>query len=129
MALNILIVDDSETVRKVLVKMLGMTSLELGEIHQAGHGKEALEVLGEHWLDLVLTDINMPVMTGEELIMEMAKDHLLEGLPVVVVSTDGSMSRMNRLLETGIRGYLRKPFTPDSLEVAIRQAMEVRDAS
>lgn len=127
MAINLLIVDDSETVRKVMLKMLAMTTLELGEIHQAGHGQEALEVLGAHWLDIVLTDINMPVMTGEQLIEEMAKDHLLENLPVVVVSTDGSMSRMNRLLETGIRGYLRKPFTPETLEMVIRQALEVRN--
>lgn len=127
MAINVLIVDDSETVRKVMVKMLAMTTLEFGEIHQAGHGREALQILADHWLDVVLTDINMPVMTGEQLIQEMAKDHLLENLPVVVVSTDGSMSRMNRLLETGIRGYLRKPFTPETLEMVIRQALEVRN--
>lgn len=125
MTLNILIVDDSRTVREVLKKMLKMSSLEIGDIVEASNGAEGLERMDEDWLDLVLTDINMPVMTGQEMIEKMAEDEVLAGTPVVVVSTDGSMSRMNRLLELGIRGYVRKPFTPNSLETVIRRAVEV----
>lgn len=115
MAYNILIVDDSETVRAVISKTLSMTGLPVGELYQAGNGAEALTVLKEHWIDLVFTDINMPVMTGVELVARMQEEDLLKTVPVVVVSTEGSKTRMEDLIQQGVRAYIRKPFVPETL--------------
>ncbi len=128
MAYNILIVDDSETVRAVIVKTLGLTGLDLGEIHQAANGEEALAMLREQWIDLVFSDINMPVMTGIEMIEKMRTDDMLKNTPVVVISTEGSKTRIEELINQGVRAYLRKPFTPEDLKEAIDSILGGADA-
>ncbi len=125
MAFNILIVDDSKTIRSILTKTLKMTKLEINQIFEAGNGKEALECLQGNWIDLVLTDLNMPVMTGIELINSMAQDGLLKDLPVIVISTDGSATRIGELKDKGVREYIRKPFTPETVEEIIDKILEV----
>jgi len=123
MAYNILIVDDSDTVRAVISKTLQMAGLDLGELHTAANGQEGLSVLREQWVDLVLTDINMPVMNGVEMIEAMQGDENLAHLPVVVVSTEGSTTRMEELKAKGVRAYLRKPFTPEKLKEVIEDLL------
>ncbi len=115
MALNILVVDDSETVRSIILKTLTLSGLELNHPLQASNGKEALALLRDNWVDLVLTDINMPDMGGVELIEHMKKDEVLKTIPVVVVSTEGSATRIEELKEKGVRAYIRKPFTPEKI--------------
>lgn len=115
MALNILVVDDSETVRSIILKTLTLSGLELNDPLQASNGKEALSLLRDNWVDLVLTDINMPDMGGVELIEHMKKDEVLKTIPVVVVSTEGSATRIEELKEKGVRAYIRKPFTPEKI--------------
>jgi two-component system chemotaxis response regulator CheY len=115
MALNVLVVDDSETVRSIILKTLKLSGLELNEPLQAANGREALQVLQENWIDLVLTDINMPDMGGVELIEFMKTDDVLKTIPVVVVSTEGSATRIEELKEKGVRAYVRKPFTPERI--------------
>jgi len=124
MSYNILIVDDSETVRSVLVKTLGMAGVETGLLHQAGNGADALGLLREHWIDLVLADINMPVMNGMELVGEMKGDPSLSDIPVIIVSTEGSRTRIEDLKRSGIADFIRKPFTPESLKAAVDGAMK-----
>lgn len=113
MSINVLIVDDSETVRAILAKTMRMAEIPINELHNAANGQEALDVLRNKWVDLVLTDINMPVMTGVELIEQMKKEDNLKGIPVVVVSTEGSATRVANLKMKGVRAYIRKPFTPE----------------
>nr|MBN2278471.1 response regulator [candidate division Zixibacteria bacterium] len=125
MAFNILIVDDSKTIRAMVEKTLRLTKIEINQIFQAGNGKEALECLRENWIDIVLSDLNMPVMTGIELVDEMAKDGLLTDIPVVVISTDGSATRIDELKKKGIKEYIRKPFTPESINEMIEKIMGV----
>lgn len=120
MALNILVVDDSPTVRAILTKSFRMADIELGQVHEACHGREALEILGKNWVDLVFTDINMPEMNGIELIDQMNEDGMLNSIPVVIVSTEGSVTRIEQLKAKGVSAYLRKPFTPE----AIREIIE-----
>jgi two-component system, chemotaxis family, chemotaxis protein CheY len=127
MGYNILIVDDSITVRAMIAKALKLSQLPLGEIYQAGNGQEALEALKANWTDLVLTDINMPVMNGLELVRQMAADELLRTVPVVVVSTEGSQARIDELKSHGIRGYLRKPFTPEVLKAEVENILGAND--
>lgn len=119
MAYNILVVDDSQTMRSMLVKTLRMTELDLGDILVAVNGKDALEKLKDNWVDLVMTDLNMPEMTGLELIAAMATNGLFSSVPVIVISTDGSESRIQQLKRQGVREYVRKPFTPEVISEAI----------
>ena len=119
MAYNILIVDDSGTMRQVIGKALRMSGLELGSLLEAENGRRGLEILREQWVDLVFSDLNMPVMGGMEMLDEMKKDESLREIPVVVISTEGSSARIGELQGKGIDGFLRKPFLPDALKKTI----------
>jgi len=125
MAYNILVVDDSKTMRSIVVKILKLTKLEIGQIYEAGHGQEALDCLKDNWVDLILSDLNMPVMNGMEMVSKMADDNMLKDIPVVVVSTDGSLKRIEELKQKGIREYIRKPFTPEVLSDVIDKVLGV----
>jgi two-component system chemotaxis response regulator CheY len=95
-----------------------MSGLELNDILQAGNGKEALDVLGKNWVDLVLLDINMPVMNGMELIDSVRKIPELSDLPMIVVSTESSSTRIETLKQRGV-GFVHKPFTPEMLRNSV----------
>jgi two-component system chemotaxis response regulator CheY len=125
MAYNILLVDDSKTIRSILTKTLSLTPLPINKIFEAGNGQEALDCLHGNWIDLVLTDLNMPVMTGIELVNNMAADGLLKDIPVIVISTDASEARIEQLKGKGIKEYIRKPFTPETVGAIIEKILEV----
>jgi two-component system chemotaxis response regulator CheY len=113
-ALNVLIVDDSAIMRQMIAKTLALSGIPVGEVHQASNGAEGLRALEEHWIDLVLVDINMPVMTGEEMILRLRENPETRGLAVIVVSTDGSAARVEMLQKAGA-GFVHKPFSPETL--------------
>ncbi|MGD9200706.1 MAG: response regulator [Chitinispirillia bacterium] len=119
MAYTIMIVDDSETIREVLSRSIQMTKLPLEEIVQADNGITALKKLEDNWIDIIFTDINMPQMNGIELIDTLNKSSEYKDIPVVIVSTEGSKKRIEELHEKGIKGYLRKPFTPEKIRDVI----------
>ncbi len=123
MALNILIVDDSATVRAVISKALKLAGVEFKELYQAANGKEALEILGKDWIDLVFSDISMPVMDGEQLVETMKASGLIETVPVVMVSSAGSEPSVARLMANGVRDYIQKPFTPERIREVVDQIM------
>ncbi len=124
MALNILVVDDSAVMRSMIIRTLQMSGVELGEVHQAANGQEALVVLDQHWLDLALVDINMPVMNGEELIECIRQKPAIADLPIVVISTEGSETRIERLQQHGAK-FVHKPFTPETIQQIIQSVTEV----
>lgn len=115
MALEMLIVDDSPVTRRMVRRALGLCGLEMGEVHEAADGAAALEHLTRHSVDLVLADVNMPVMNGIEMVERMARDPRLAAIPVVIVATPLSDANIERLLDSGARGYLAKPFRPEAL--------------
>jgi two-component system chemotaxis response regulator CheY len=123
MALNIMIVDDSPLMRAFIRKVTRLTGLEVGEFCEAANGEDALQELRRRWVDLVLTDINMPGMSGEELLRRMESDELLRKIPVIVVSTDSSRSRVDRMLALGARGYVSKPFLPEQLRDEVEKVL------
>lgn len=123
MAYNILIIDDSATVRAVLAKTLHLAGVDVGELAEAANGKEALAKLQDSWFDLVFTDINMPEMNGLQLIDAISKDDMLAGLPVIVISTDGSTTRIEEVKSKGVRAYVRKPFTPESIRDVVNKVL------
>jgi two-component system chemotaxis response regulator CheY len=115
MSRSLLIVDDSRLMRKVLKKAILMANLEVDPILEAGNGRVALEILGKHPVDLALVDINMPEMDGVELVEEMYALGLLRTTDVLMVSTERSEARVERLTTLGVKGYLMKPFRPEDL--------------
>ena len=122
MAVNVLVVDDSGVMRSMIVKTLRLSGLQLGEIYQAADGREGLDALGEHWIDLIIVDINMPVMNGEEMIDRMRENSEYNDTPVVVVSTEGSETRVKRLRDKGAR-FIHKPFTPEMIRDTVKDLL------
>jgi two-component system chemotaxis response regulator CheY len=118
MALNVLVVDDSAVMRTMIIRAIGLSGLPVKEVFQAGNGEEAIEVLSRTWIDLALVDINMPVMDGIELITRVRELPDLKDLPVVVVSTESSTTRIAQLEEKGAR-FVHKPFSPEKLRTAV----------
>jgi len=113
MSYNILIVDDSVIVRSMVKKSLNMSGVDVGEIQEAADGAEALRILSDSWIDIVFTDLHMPGMNGLELVERMVRDDLLGRIPVVIVSSDHSRTRIEDLKRRGIRAYIKKPFRPE----------------
>ena len=126
MALNVLVVDDSLMMRKLIVKALNLIGIRLGEIHQAGNGAEGLRVLDEQWIDLILVDINMPVMNGEVMIERVRQNPATASLPIIVVSTESSETRIELLQRNGV-GFVHKPFLPEELRATILEMTGVTD--
>jgi len=123
MSYAVLIVDDSAIIRTMVKKAIAMSGLEVGTVHEAGNGKEALEVLNNQWVDIVFADLNMPEMGGVELVEKMAADNMLVSTPVVIVSSDQSEARMLELKERGIRAYIKKPFRPENFREAVNMLL------
>ena len=125
MAFNILIVDDSVTVRAVISKALNLAGVPINELHEAGNGEEALSILESSWVDLVFCDLSMPVMGGEEMVAAMNENGMIDSIPVVVVSSAGSEPRVARLMENGVKDFIQKPFTPERIKEVVDQVMGV----
>ncbi len=123
MALNVLIVDDSDVIRAMIARTLTLAQIPLGEVYQAANGREALSMLDESWVDLVLADINMPVMSGAEMLERMRANPRTADVPVVVVSTEGATKRIESLMRLGVAAWIRKPFTPEEIRDAVTKVM------
>ncbi len=119
MALNVLVVDDSAVIRKVVIRALTQTGISLGEVQQAADGNEALVILRSSKVDLVLSDINMPNMDGIELLQTMQKEALLQVIPVIMITTEGSQKQVLRAIAAGARGYLCKPFSAEQIKACL----------
>jgi two-component system, chemotaxis family, chemotaxis protein CheY len=123
MSLRVLVVDDSPIMRKIVIRVLGMSNLPIERVHQASHGEEALELLRrEPDINLGLFDINMPVLNGEELVQRVRADERTARLPMIMVTTEGSAERIERLQRLGA-AFVHKPFGPDTLLDAIVTAI------
>src|ERR1035438_9711660 len=101
MALNILVVDDSTAIRKILIRVLRQTALAIGEIFEARDGLEALEIVRNHSLNLVLSDINMPNLDGLGLLAELKGSEQWRDLPVVMITTEGSEEKVGQAIRLG----------------------------
>jgi two-component system chemotaxis response regulator CheY len=115
MAYHLLIVDDSPTMRKVIRKTVTLSGVELDECWEAGDGREALEILRGHPIDLILTDINMPRLNGLEMLKEMQKEERWRKIPVVLITSQDNPGHFRETAAWGVKGYLQKPFHPETL--------------
>lgn len=125
MGYNVLIVDDSPAMRSFVRRVLDLSGFDVTRYLQAGNGQEALDLLKEEWVDVVLTDINMPVMDGEQFVRLLEEDDSLRSIPVLVVSTDRTEARAQEMLNLGARGYVRKPFQPETLREEVEKILGV----
>jgi two-component system chemotaxis response regulator CheY len=111
-----LIVDDSSVMRKIVERCLRQAGIELKQVFEAGNGAEALSVLQDNVVDLILCDINMPVMDGLEFVKQLPGVPNAKGVPVVMITTEGSEAHVVQAISCGAQGYIRKPFTAEQVK-------------
>ncbi|MFH2045459.1 MAG: response regulator [Pseudomonadota bacterium] len=116
MAFNVLIVDDSSSMRAVIKKVIKVSGFNVGNYFEAGDGMEALKVLETDWIDIVLSDINMPNMDGLSFLSEIKKNELFNSIPVVMITTEGSEETIQESMKLGASGYIKKPFSPADIK-------------
>ncbi|MFZ5776163.1 MAG: response regulator [Thermodesulfobacteriota bacterium] len=124
MAFNILVADDSETMRAVIKRTVGMSGVPVGEFHEASNGKEALAILENTWIDVILSDINMPEMGGMELLKAVSEDEDLKRIPLIFITTESSDARMEEAKRLGVAGYVKKPFLPETIKTILYEVLE-----
>lgn len=115
MSHQVLIIDDSSTMRKIVTRSLRQAGLQFDNVLEAGDGLEALNVLATETVDLILSDINMPNMDGLEFLRKKAEDNMLQKIPVVMITTEGSSEILEKAMHLGASGSIKKPFTPDQI--------------
>jgi len=126
MGYRVLLVDDSPAMRAFIRRVMLLSGFDLDECIEAADGAEALERLSREKVDVILTDINMPRMDGEELMRRLSADDRLRDIPAVVVSTDATKPRILRMIGLGAQGYIAKPFSPEALREALEKVLECR---
>ena len=119
--LNILIVDDSAVMRTMIRRATGLCGVPIGQVFEAGNGREAIDLLRREPVDALFTDINMPVMTGIELLRAIEQDGRWPSLLRVIISTDGSAARRAEADKLQVRLYVEKPFRPEVMRDVLSQ--------
>lgn len=122
MALDVLIIDDSAAIRKILQRVLLQANIGVGKIHEANDGQEGLTRMASESVGLVLSDINMPNMDGLEFLKAMKANPDWKGVPVLMVTTEGSQDKVIQALQLGASGYVKKPFTPEQIKEKLATA-------
>jgi two-component system chemotaxis response regulator CheY len=125
-ALNLLVVDDSAMMRNMIKRAAALTGLPIGEIYEAADGQQALDILKVQHVDALFTDINMPVMSGIELLKQIAGHERWREMVRVVISTDGSEARRDEAGALNVRFYVKKPFRPEVLRDVLSNLTSVR---
>jgi len=116
MPLDVLIVDDSAAIRKILQRVLRQAEVPVGQVFEAGDGLEALEMLKSQTVGLILSDINMPNMDGLQFLSHLRANHAWKTVPVVMITTEGGQTKVMEAVQLGASGYVRKPFTADQIK-------------
>ncbi len=115
MGTKVLIIDDSNTMRKIVQRSLRQAGFEFEKILEAGDGQEALDLLGSESVDLILSDINMPNMDGLEFLRQKSQNDDIKDIPVVMITTEAGTDIIGEAKSLGARGSIKKPFTPDQV--------------
>lgn len=116
MAKSLMIVDDSATMRKIIMRTVKMSGLEFNRTEEAGNGVEALEKLKSDTVEIILCDINMPEMSGTELVKKLRKLPACADTKIIMVSTESSQEFIDGIMADGANGYITKPFTPEKFQ-------------
>jgi two-component system, chemotaxis family, chemotaxis protein CheY len=124
-SVRVLIVDGSSVMRKIVGRSLRQAGMELGEVVEAGNGKEALTAVRGGAFDLILSDINMPEMDGLEFLRQLGAIETAKCTPVVMMTTEGGEAGVAEALSIGAKGYICKPFAPEQIKECIFPLVEV----
>jgi two-component system chemotaxis response regulator CheY len=116
MPVDVLIVDDSAAIRKILQRVLRQTDIPIGDVFEAGDGVEALKTLNDRHVNLILSDINMPNMDGLQLLAQLKQNDKWKSVPIVMVTTEGGQGKVIEAVQLGAAGYVRKPFTAEQIK-------------
>ncbi|MEX0798058.1 MAG: response regulator [Bacteriovoracaceae bacterium] len=114
--INILVVDDMNTMRKIVKNSL--RKLGFVNFNEAVNGVEAWKILnsGDIKFDLIVSDWNMPKMTGLELLKKVRGEEVFKSLPFLMVTAEGEQEQIKEAIGAGVSNFLLKPFTPDSFQ-------------
>ncbi len=127
MSFNVLVVDDSNAMRAVIKKIVGMSGFRVDKCLEAANGREALDILAGEWVDVIISDINMPEVNGLELLCKLRQDKLYKEIPVIMISTEGSNERMQEAFHCGAQGFIKKPFLPEDVRRTLYEVIGVGD--
>jgi len=125
MSFNLLIVDDSASMRAVIKKVITISGFQMDQCLEAGNGRQAMELLADHWVDVIVSDINMPDVSGLELLEQLRQNETLREIPVIMITTEGSEERMNEAFERGAKGFIKKPFLPEEIRKVLYEVIGV----
>jgi two-component system chemotaxis response regulator CheY len=126
---DLLIVDDSKAIRKILQRVLHTAEIPLRNIYEAGDGLEALAILKANSVSLVVSDINMPNMDGLQLLTQIRANEDWKSVPVIMITTEGSQAKVIEAAQLGASGYVRKPFSPEQIRVAVARLSSTPSAA
>ena len=115
---NVLVVDDSGTARMIIKQCLSIIGLQGKAFFEAANGRDALEMLKEKNIDLIVTDLNMPVMDGESLLREIKGNPAWKKIPVIIITSSSNDAREKTLQEVGAEAVVSKPVNPAVLSAA-----------
>jgi two-component system chemotaxis response regulator CheY len=121
-SMRILVVDDSSTMRRIIINALNKVGYS--DYVEASNGREGVEKLAATAVDLIITDWNMPEMSGVEFIRAVRANDQTRHIPALMVTTNASQDDITQAMEAGVNNYLVKPFTPDSIKEKIQLAVK-----
>jgi len=127
MSFNGRIVDDSKSVRSVIKKIITISGFRMDQCYEAENGKQALEILSKEWVDVILSDLNMPEMNGLEMLAIIKADSHLQKIPVIIISTEGSDEKRKSVLEMGAKQFIKKPFSPEYVRKVLYKVIGMED--
>jgi two-component system chemotaxis response regulator CheY len=121
MGFSLMIVDDSATMRKIIMRTVRMAGVTVDRTEEAGNGIEALEKLNQSPVDMMLVDVNMPGMGGPELVKKVRELPACSATRIIIVSTESSQELIDSVIASGANGYITKPFTPENFQKKLAQ--------
>lgn len=127
MSFNVLIVDDSGSMRAIIKKIITISGFQMDQCLEAENGREAMEVLSKSWIDIIISDINMPEVNGLEFLDQLRKSETLKEIPVIMITTEGSSERMQEAFDRGAKGFIKKPFLPEDIKKILFQVIGVSE--
>ena len=118
MSLNVLVVDDSSVMRKLIIRTLNLSGVSVGDVFEAENGRKGLDLLDQNWIDMLFIDVNMPIMDGMEMLNRVRSKPETRDLPVLIISTESNPQRISEINKNRA-GFVHKPFTPETLREKI----------
>ena len=125
MLFNVLIVDDSSAMRAVIKKVIGLSGFKMDSCLEAENGRQAMDLLSDQWVDVIISDINMPEVNGLEFLELLRENETLKEIPVIMITTEASEQRMQGAFDRGAKGFIKKPFLPEEIKRVLYKVIGV----